>query len=628
MIAIGVKRARHSSCDDINDDRRRRRQVVHPALGRASAFFTAVVADDVGTHRLRPFLHDDDAIHLLQTERAAYDYHCSARPYELKTATPTPNAAALIAAAGPVRITALTHFDRRIDANDMFPRSIKRLHFASPYVYQIAHGALPPALEELSFGKSLLNLLSAGPLPATLTSLTLYDDWQNAWNDIPMWQAAPDGHQQMTIPSGFFPQSLVELTVNMPLIITALPRNITALALDLNFTAFSFQHFALPNLTRLKLKRFVRPAYADMFPSSVTHLHVDTHDKLVSITSLPLSLTTCIVQGLCDITADTHLPARLTTLSIAAGAQAILTLVLYPSTLTSLTISDGALLLPITAGLLPPALTHLALIGGYNQPIHVNALPPSLTHLEVSNRWNQHLTAGVLPSRLTAFHLDDDFGEFNYAIERATSILPTSLTSLTLPEAFNAPLNGLLPDSLLHLSFGAKFNAQPLTQGNLPKSLRTLIFPHNARYRQRIVAHALPSLLELHLGSAYTEAFDADVLPPSLTQLVAAINAPLSALHLPFALRELRLTSFNAPIAVGELPPSLTALTLDSFDHELSEGVLPASLKRLVLPSYSQRLSRAILPTALTELTAPFQYRRCATGRIHFTSNIKWQTSR
>ena len=650
VVATSRKRLRPCTSYEKDDEHRRTRaRALNSApCNRPCELFIDVVCDDIGRYRLHPFLCDSDAVHLLQTARAVYEYHC-VRPYRLKCDTLTPTSARLISASGPVDMTALTDFSLRITADDeqihiAFPRSLTRLHFSSPYIYQLAEGALPAWLTELSFGKDVVNLFASKSLPASLRTLTLYDDWHNSWEDLPMCQPVTQHltGSQTLIPQGFLPKSLTELQLNGAIAVTDLPATLKRLRLDLRLQPFSFANFALPSLTDLHLKHFVRSSSGEMFPPSLLHLQVDSNDHLISIASLPKALVTCIVPGLSDITADSKLPSRLLRLSLARGAYALLTFALIPATLTSLTIIGSETDAPIGANLLPPTLTQLKLIGGFNQPIAADALPSSLNHLTLSNRWTHDLRLVALPPRLLLLDVDDEFGEFDYTIHPTKNILPPTLTSLTLTDKFDQPLlhRGMLPAALRHIIFGRSFNQKidvdvlpntlisiqfgrnfnrPLTQRILPKSLRVLVFPSDSLFRQQI---AFPcEMIRIELGGAHI-AFDVNVLPESLTHFTSAINRPLSSLRLPSKLIRLELSSFDQSIGAGELPASLTWLRLDSFRHDLTEDCLPATLKHLILTNYSGRLTRAMLPPNLIRFTAPYQYRICATGRLHFTSKL------
>jgi len=106
----------------------------------------------------------------------------------------------------------------------------------------------------------------------------------------------------------------------------------------------------------------------------------------------------------------------------------------------------------VNAGNLPPNLTHLNILGNFNQSVDnlppkleylalgyefnkkVDKLPPTLKNLEILNSgFNQ--SVDNLPSTLTHFKLSF-FGQLNKTINN----LPSSLTHLILPHPYNQSL--------------------------------------------------------------------------------------------------------------------------------------------------------------------------------------------
>jgi hypothetical protein len=145
--------------------------------------------------------------------------------------------------------------------------------------------------------------------------------------------------------------------------------------------------------------------------------------------------------------------------------------------------------------------------------------------------------------------------------------------------------SGILPDSLIEVTFGAYFN-QSIKCGVLPSSLTRLEF--GDYFTQSIEVGVLPSsLTQLTFGHKYNQPIAVGVLPSSLTQVTFGhkFNQPIAVGVLPASLKQLKFgAEFDQPITEGVLPTGLCQLTFgDSFNQPLTEGVVPVSVEHLTL---------------------------------------------
>ncbi|EGG19858.1 FNIP repeat-containing protein [Cavenderia fasciculata] len=112
--------------------------------------------------------------------------------------------------------------------------------------------------------------------------------------------------------------------------------------------------------------------------------------------------------------------------------------------------------------------------------------------------------------------LDDLVGEIvNEHTQRITSFLIdrrqilTNTTTLILDGEFNSPLEGLLPPTLLKLKLLGNFN-QPITWGDIPDSVETLIF--GSSFNSDIVSFPR-SLKHLVLGKSFNQSLGSFSMP-------------------------------------------------------------------------------------------------------------------
>jgi hypothetical protein len=144
--------------------------------------------------------------------------------------------------------------------------------------------------------------------------------------------------------------------------------------------------------------------------------------------------------------------------------------------------------------------------------------------------------------------------------------------------------SGILPDSLIEVTFGAYYN-QSIEYGALPGSLTRLEF--GDYFTQSIAVGVLPSsLTQLIFGHKFNQPIAVGVLPSSLTQLIFGHK-------------------FNQPIAVGVLPVSLEQLKFGAeFDQPITEGVLPTGLRQLTFGDcFNQPLAEGVVPVSVTHMT-------------------------
>lgn len=95
----------------------------------------------------------------------------------------------------------------------------------------------------------------------------------------------------------------------------------------------------------------------------------------------------------------------------------------------------------------------------FNYPIDIDVLPENLKELRFGDSWKRYEELTTLPSSLTKL----TFGKKNYK-PMNDFIFPENLKYLAFGERYNQPLydaldNSFLPDSLISLTFGTKFNA-------------------------------------------------------------------------------------------------------------------------------------------------------------------------
>ena len=189
------------------------------------------------------------------------------------------------------------------------------------------------------------------------------------------------------------------------------------------------------------------------------------------------------------------------------------------------------------------------------------------------------------------------------------NMLPESVTHLAFGAKFNQPIKAdMFPGGLTHLALGEKFN-ETIDIDALPQTLRHVIF--GAKFNKPIKAGMLSDgLTHLTLGEAFNETIDIDALPQTLRYLVfgTKFNRPTKAGIFQEGLTYLAFGyDFNQPILAGVLPSSVIHLIFGRcFNQPIVKDALPNGVTHLVFGRYhtgfSQRLKVGMLPDSLVSL--------------------------
>ena len=275
---------------------------------------------------------------------------------------------------------------------------------------------------------------------------------------------------------------------------------------------------------------------------------------------------------------------------------------------------------PIKIDLIYPLLTHLIL----RNYIHtlVNNLPITLKYLLLYN-YGQILDISILPPSLEHLIIA---GTYNMPIINTNPSLKSSLTLLVFGTMYNKRIEmNVLPKSLIELTFGYRYNRRILSSAVFPESLKKLKFGNNynkhivytvesgakSRSDNPFIVKLLPdSLIDLSFGTKFDKQVNIG-LPESLIKLEFGrnFNQPIEK-PLPKTLQILKFgRKFNQPIILGILPESLLEL---KFGHEFAhsiDGVLPQSLKVLEFQyTYNQHIVIEKLPKSLERLIIHYNY--------------------
>lgn len=195
-----------------------------------------------------------------------------------------------------------------------------------------------------------------------------------------------------------------------------------------------------------------------------------------------------------------------------------------------------------------------------------------------------HPTRNLLPSTITHLRLPNSF---NCPIQWMQN--NTVIRVLSFGNAFNQPIDNVLPSCLTHLEFGTEYNHPVDTL--LPNTLTYLAFSWGFN---QPVDHLPPSLLQLRLGDAFDH--NIDFLPPGLTHLGLTITK-------------------HDSYPLANLPNSLMCITLCiRADRMVNMTNIPASVSvklELVIDSTLTKplINVLFFPRTLTEL------------RLHYTFN-------
>ena len=304
---------------------RRHHHTVNDDEAITSSRLSLFLPHDIIIHSLRPFLCDNDAIHLMQTTHntvSLYQLH----PYSLRHEILAPSDLTVLARRpirSPLRILRLSIFD------------------LSDHGYE---DSCTEQRNELTI--VLEQKIMVDTLPSSLTHLTVGN-----------WSV----HIEIPITPDILPKSLIHLTFaewfNQPIQLNSLPSGLTRLEFG-----DDFNHIITPGL----------------LPNTLTHLELGLHycsDH--PIPALPPSLQSLKVYSFGHAQLTNHLPPFLRSLYIGELNGSI-DAVAWPPLLTSLYIWAYNGFIDVVSW--PSTLTDLR-FGGFNQPISAGSLPPSLLHL-------------------------------------------------------------------------------------------------------------------------------------------------------------------------------------------------------------------------------------------------------
>ena len=285
----------------------------------------------------------------------------------------------------------------------------------------------------------------------------------------------PDGGQE-----GLLPTSLTRLSLTQPpppYRVSHLPPSLTELRVEhgvswlMNVDGRCPEPGSLPTTLRSLHWNVSATLERDVLPLGLTTLHLDSpYNAPLVPGSLPATLTHLqIGRDFTHAIPPGFIPASLSTLALATGNfdQSLQRVFPPDSQLRTLGMTSESFNQPLTARCLPASLTELNMWGleRFNRPL-AGCLPASLTALYLPGHYRQRLQPGHLPAALRALWLPH-----TYKPRLAIGTLPPSLTYLHLGDAYNHPLEGLLPDSLQLLVVGAAFQQPFHDVDALPSAL-------------------------------------------------------------------------------------------------------------------------------------------------------------
>lgn len=184
------------------------------------------------------------------------------------------------------------------------------------------------------------------------------------------------------------------------------------------------------------------------------------------------------------------------------------------------------------------------------------------------------------------------FPKFVREITSPINHIPISplITHITFNDTFKDPIDGRLPLSLIHLSFGyySLFNN---SVDNLPSSLTYLKV---GQQFDQPIDHLPSSLLQLRL---FKYNHPIDYLPSSLTSLEAENVSKFD--YLPLSLKHLTISCNSEDPCLDYLPPNLTYLSfVVEMRAEYNLDHLPSSLTHLMINDWLFYNSFTDIPTA------------------------------
>eukprot|EP01112_Ceratiomyxa_fruticulosa_P018821 TRINITY_DN6075_c0_g1_i1.p1 TRINITY_DN6075_c0_g1~~TRINITY_DN6075_c0_g1_i1.p1 ORF type:complete len:376 (-),score=56.78 TRINITY_DN6075_c0_g1_i1:146-1219(-) len=224
------------------------------------------------------------------------------------------------------------------------------------------------------------------------------------------------------------------------------------------------------NLTHINLSwEFSEPILA--FPPNLVYLEFSKYNNYFTypIKNLPPNLTHLYLPN--EYNHPIELPTKLKHFRV--GTQWDQPVDMLPQSVTHLYLGDSHFNHPIYN--LPPNLQTLTLskyISYYN--LVIEFLPQTITFLYFGDNFNEPITAGNLPPHLTHLILGQNFN-------RSIAQLPVTITHLHVDYCFNQPINSILPPKLQHLLINSNYFDREVT--SLPASLTQLYvrYPEKAK---------------------------------------------------------------------------------------------------------------------------------------------------
>ncbi|GAM18376.1 hypothetical protein SAMD00019534_015510, partial [Acytostelium subglobosum LB1] len=287
--------------------------------------------------------------------------------------------------------------------------SLTEIEFGNKYNQPIVQGSLPASLTKIVFGRYFNQPIEVGCLPTSLTYLGIQSNFYN--HDI-LPGTLPDSitHISMLhyirskIHEGALPQSLTSMYLSIILLVSikdnVIPKSIRSLELVMCDTNLDW----LESFPDVECMTF--------------HGHAFTKDSMPDWDQESSIKTLRLEQRVIRLTAG-----------------------MLPPTLTHLTLGDY-FNQPLTSGLLPDSLIELHIGNSFDHPIL--GLPNSLTILTISDKFDQPLTSRLLP-QLTKLKLGNSFRQ----------LLPGSMKSLKCLAIGEAFIDKIIED------LGMKSNTTP-----------------------------------------------------------------------------------------------------------------------------------------------------------------------
>ena len=442
--------------DDDGDERPHKKLCT--SVAEDAAFFSALLfARQVSLLDIRPFLTDNDAIHVMHSSSATLAFYY-AHPYVLKhdvhmcdfqrmTDCLCPQAHL----RRPIHIGGIRGYHPHklivstdgawINSSHILPQSV----------------SLPSTVRRLQFGIGYNSALMPNHIPPTVTAITFM-----------FFSSDRDGAGEFatfnqSFQSSVLPDILTSLNLGWAFVqrVETLPKSLTDLKISAVCLHYDCGMIMPPSLTSLQV--FDPPA---------------GRSRLPRLTLLPPSLRlletslTILIVGMFDVYGRQpyevgEIPNSVLTLTATHFNTPLPVASITTSSLTTLTVNcyDH----PLEAGSLPLSLTDLYL-PAFNQRIDVAALPPRLRRCRFE-RFNQDVRPNVLPMSLTELRVGD---EYTFPVTAAAFHHLTSLTLLELGSSFRHRLeHDCLPANLIELNLGRQYN-HTIAERVLPSSLRRL----------------------------------------------------------------------------------------------------------------------------------------------------------